>query len=259
MTDDLLRIETPENVAFEYEVAGIGSRFLAAAIDTAAIVFLEILVNVVVLATTAVLREEQEDIAIWVYAFMGLLSFAFFWGYYVFFEMIWNGQSLGKRALGLRVIRTDGTPVTLAESIIRNLIRMVDFLPLFYGVGVVTMFVNAQARRLGDLAAGTLVVWDRPAVSLQSLPPRPAPGEGQPVAAGWVDLPVERLRSRDLQMAEGFYYRWHRLTNRPALAQRIAAALLRQMEVPLEQVGGLPAEAIIVAVVQAAHKQRETS
>jgi len=121
------------------------------------------------------------------------------------------------------------------------------------------MSVNAQARRLGDLAAGTLVVWDRSSVSLERLRPRPVPEWVQRAEIDWIGLPVERLSSRDLQMSEEFCRRWNQLANRPALAQRIAAALLRQMELPPEQVGGLPAEAIIVAVVQAAHRREETS
>ncbi|MEK7327557.1 MAG: RDD family protein, partial [Chloroflexota bacterium] len=103
----------------------------------------------------------ESPVIAWLVAIFGLISFAFFWGYYILFEMLWNGQSPGKRWVGLRVIRTDGTPITLTESIIRNLVRLVDFLPAYYGVGVVTMFINEQSRRLGDLAAGTLVVHDR--------------------------------------------------------------------------------------------------
>src|SRR5215510_11634669 len=98
-----------------------------------------------------------------------LASFVLFWGYYIFFEMLWNGQTPGKRWVGLRVIRTDGTPITLSESFIRNLTRLVDFLPAAYGIGIISMFLDKQSRRLGDLAAGTLVVHDRAPISIQSL------------------------------------------------------------------------------------------
>src|SRR5262249_33255826 len=127
----------------------------------------------------------------WLLAVFGLVAFAFLWGYYIFFEMAWNGQSPGKRWVGLRVMRLDGTPLTLSESIIRNLVRLVDFLPAYYGVGVVAMFISSQSRRLGDLAAGTVVVHDRAAVTLASLAAsaQVTPAAGPVVAS----LPVERL------------------------------------------------------------------
>ncbi len=103
----------------------------------------------------------------WIVAILGLISFILLWGYYIFFEILWNGQSPGKRWVGLRVIRIDGTPITLSESIIRNLVRIIDFLPTAYGVGVVTMFINTNSRRVGDLAAGTIVVHDREAKGLE--------------------------------------------------------------------------------------------
>jgi uncharacterized RDD family membrane protein YckC len=133
--DDLLRIETPENVAFGYPVAGIGSRFIAALIDSILIVLLQLAVFVLtLLILRSVFDLDLETIsgggaAGWIIAGLGLLSFLFLWGYYIFFELLWNGQSPGKRWAGLRVIRSDGRPVTLSESVIRNLVRLIDFLP----------------------------------------------------------------------------------------------------------------------------------
>jgi uncharacterized RDD family membrane protein YckC len=145
LPDDYLSIDTPENVAFGYDVAGIGSRFLAALVDTILILVLLVVVNLPLFLLAGVLSATLTDeISIWAFAISGLISFALFWGYYIFFEMIWNGQSPGKRWVGLRVIRADGTPITLVETIIRNLVRLVDFLPAYYGVGVVTMFVNGE-------------------------------------------------------------------------------------------------------------------
>lgn len=94
----------------------------------------------------------------WLAAFGGVVVFVLFWGYYIVFEVTTNGQSLGKRVLGLRVIKEGGYPVTFADSAIRNLVRIVDFLPFCYGVGLLSMLINRDWRRLGDLAAGTLVI-----------------------------------------------------------------------------------------------------
>src|SRR5574341_389472 len=228
--DDYLSIATPENVAFGYDIAGIGSRFLAAVVDTLILLALILLVELTLSLIAASFFRDQllndSPVLAWMAAIFGLIAFALFWGYYIFFEMPWNGQSPGKRWVGLRVIRTDGTPITLTESIVRNLVRIVDFLPAYYGVGLVTMFVNGQSRRLGDLAAGTLVVRDRAAVTLESLATRPAPpAPALPSAAdsappslaapatGW---PVERLTGHDLEMAEDFLRRRAQLSNRAA-------------------------------------------
>jgi uncharacterized RDD family membrane protein YckC len=268
LPDDYVSIDTPENVAFGYKVAGIGSRFMAALVDTIIIVVLQI----VVLLTLWLIFLAMEDIGwirratggdgtdsalfAWVLALFGLIAFAFFWGYYILFEMIWNGQSIGKRWLGLRVIKTDGTPITLTESIVRNLIRLVDFLPAYYGVGVVTMFINDQSRRLGDLAAGTLVVHDRGAVTLESLAVKPAsPSVLHSASVAVAPFPIERLSARDIQIAEDFLRRKNELHNRADLGGRILHSLLDSMGVPASAVSNdwLLREDLIAAIVKAYH------
>ena len=275
--EDYLTVDTPENVAFGYEVAGIGSRFLAALVDTFIILFVQLIVGLTsVFLAWFVLRDlVGEDIAAlgpWLLGLFGLVGFALLWGYYIFFEMTWNGQSPGKRWAGLRVIRMDGTPLTLTESLVRNLVRLIDFLPAYYGVGVVTMFINSQSRRLGDLAAGTLVVRDRASVTLESLTapavaPRRAlvpntglvpasPPSTDPVppslAAGLVGLwPIERLSEPDVAMAEDFLRRRGQLSGRAALARSILRALLRPMDVPEQSVPEAQVEDTLSAIVLA--------
>jgi hypothetical protein len=78
--------------------------------------------------------------------------------YFTLFEMLWSGQTPGKRATGLRVMRDDGTPIGTLDSLIRNVVRVVDFLPYFYFLGAVVAFAQKESKRLGDLAAGTVVV-----------------------------------------------------------------------------------------------------
>lgn len=252
-------IETPENVAFGYAVAGIGSRFLAALVDSLLILLLQaiVLTTLVVLANTffGESLDAGADFA-WLAAGFFLLAFAFLWGYYIFFEMAWNGQSPGKRWVGLRVIRSDGTPITLTESIIRNLVRLVDFLPGYYGVGVVTMFIDRQSRRLGDLAAGTLVVRDRASVTLESLASQSRPSDA-PVSnlAGDASWPIERLSSQDLEMVEEFLRRRLEFPNSAELAARIARRLLSQMGLPADEIQGDRAEQVILQVATAARER----
>ena len=257
--DEILDIQTPENVAFGYQVAGIGSRFLAALVDTALIVVLQ----VAVFATFALIMRAvgqsllADRLSPWVIAVVGLISFLFFWGYYILFELLWNGQSPGKRLNQLRVIRANGTPIGPPESIIRNLTRLVDLLPAAYGLGIITMFIDKQSRRLGDLAAGTLVVYDRKPIPIQSLGTHrsvsfktygnnPAPIEG---------LPLERLSNDDLHLIEDFLLRRDQLTHRETLAIRILNKIYQRLGVPAPSLSRLEAEDTLVMILQALQKQ----
>jgi uncharacterized RDD family membrane protein YckC len=154
---DKLIIDTPEQVHLEFVLAGIGSRFMAAFLDTLILVVLLIALGI---AEAVALSKPLfgGSYPIWVQALATLLFFCVVWGYYVLFEIFWKGQTPGKRWAGIRVIKDSGRPINAFEAIARNLIRYVDFLPLLYGVGVVTMLLNAKHRRLGDFVAGTLVV-----------------------------------------------------------------------------------------------------
>lgn len=234
--EEFLDIGTPENVVFGYEVAGIGSRFLAALVDTILIALLLVIVNFILIFVMSRIDPSLGaggDAAVWLIAILGLISFVILWGYYIFFEMLWNGQSPGKRMVGLRVIRTDGTPMGVSESIIRNLIRLIDFLPLYYGVGVIAMFISHRAQRLGDLAANTLVVYERGVVTLESLAAdrlyRALAPEGALAA-----LPLERLSTEDAALATSFLQRRGQFANEEQLARQLASALMRRMEAPPE-------------------------
>ena len=253
-SDDRLEIETPESVAFAYKVAGIGSRFLAAAIDTALIALLQVFVNLTCLLVYLAAGEGASDAApeliYWTVGIALFLAFAVAWGYYIFFELIWNGQSPGKRVVGLRVIRGDGMPISFAESAIRNLVRAVDFLPISYAVGIVAMFADAKSRRLGDLAAGTLVVWDQPARPLAPLIAPPTLAEMRPRPPR--NLPVERLTAGEVEIAEDFLRRRSSLANRAELARHLATNLAKRLELPPESI--TDAEALLEEIVGAAHR-----
>lgn len=231
--DDTLNIDTPENVAFGYEVAGIGSRFLAALVDTFIILLLQLVTYLflfIVLYLSPV-KFSNEMSNPWLIAALGLLAFVFLWGYYIYFEIAWNGQTPGKRRVGLRVIQTSGAPITPADAVIRNLVRAIDFLPTAYGIGLVAMFLNRQFRRLGDLAAGTLVVREQKEIKLESL------AHHRPI---WIspdhsvidqveELPIERLTSQDIALIESYLQRRGTLTNREILTRRILHNLYQRM------------------------------
>ncbi len=165
--DQLVDIETPEQVAFSYTIAGIGSRAAAAMIDAlicfALVVALWVLVAVI---GASLPRGATEWIGrtagAWALALAFLLQFAAVWGYYLLFEALADGQTPGKRQLGLRVVRDGGYSIGFGESAVRNLFRVLDMQPgFFYGVGIIAALVSRRGKRLGDLVAGTLVVRER--------------------------------------------------------------------------------------------------
>ena len=155
---------TPERVSLEYGIAGIGSRCAAVVVDTViqgvAISVLAIGLMAAVVAIASIPGSDGGGSG----AFgllIGLIALGVFvvtTGYFMFFEILWNGQTPGKRLLGLRVIRENGYPLRPLDAVIRELLRIVDFLPGFYAAGVLTMLLNKRSKRLGDFAAGTIVV-----------------------------------------------------------------------------------------------------
>src|SRR5438309_6959719 len=181
-TSDDLVISTPERVAFQYEIAGIGSRFLAQILDS--LVITVILIAITILATSMGGLFGSGELALLIEIILGFILLA---GYFLISEAAWNGQTLGKRAARLRVVGDHGEPLTLGQAAIRNLVRIVDFLPVFYAIGMLTLFINGRGKRLGDFAAGTLVVRDRERVSLYDLSTAPAGAVAapQPASSIW--------------------------------------------------------------------------
>ena len=164
---DRLDIDTPEQIALELPLAGIGSRFLALTVDTllqvAALIAIIIVGAIIALGSTAADRPGldrffSQTIGAIV---LVLVPFCLYWGYFAFFEVLWQGRTPGKRVAGIRVIHQSGRPMTAIECIGRNLMRGVDILPGMYGVGLISMMCNNQSKRLGDFIAGTIVVHDK--------------------------------------------------------------------------------------------------
>lgn len=257
--NDEFRIETPESVSFGYDVAGIGSRFMAALVDSLLIVIIQVVVLLVSLAALSATPDDlmNGQLGYWVVAALGLLAFALFWGYYLLFEMIWNGQSPGKRWVGLRVIKDTGAPISLVDSAIRNLVRLVDFLPMYYGVGVIVMFFNDQARRLGDFAAGTLVVRERKDVTLENLA-GPRPHKPRQEAQEELLPGLDNLTSDDYDLIVRFLRRRSELANRGQLARKLAARIGTRMGLPPQHLTLAAAEQFLRQVANA-YRQRTRS
>jgi uncharacterized RDD family membrane protein YckC len=158
---DQLSIDTPELVEIQFPIAGIGSRCLALFLDyliQGAVFFALILVAVSIPSAISRFATVSEK---WAIAVLILVPFLVHWGYFSLFEAFWDGQTPGKRITKIRVIQQTGRPIQLFESMGRNLVRLIDALPGFYGVGIVTIFLTKRQQRLGDLVAGTLVIHER--------------------------------------------------------------------------------------------------
>lgn len=171
-----LDVRTAEAIAVRYDLAGIGSRFLALSIDLVIQLLTGLALYVALaLAAAPVLRALGPGVLskAWVIASLSALSlatFALFFGYFIVFELAWNGQTPGKRALGIRVVRDGGFPVDAGASILRNVVRIVEMALGFYAFSAIVMLASPENKRGGDYAAGTIVVRDSaaalPAASL---------------------------------------------------------------------------------------------
>jgi len=225
-------------------LAGIGSRFVAILVDSlilGAASLILIFLAVFVIASLAAVGLKS---ATWGIGILILIFFLLNWGYFALFEAFNNGRTLGKRVAKIRVIHQSGRGINFIEALARNLVRFIDYLPGFYGVGIVAMFLSRRSQRLGDMVAGTLVVrereveapmWGENTSRTQSFSSNLtaaalAPNSPIPPPHLRVVLPapaLARLGPADLEVLEGFFSRRldMDLTTRSMLARRIASAL----------------------------------
>ena len=252
-------IDTPEQVGLEYSVAGLGSRFVAALLDAlivGAFFLAEVLVLVVIGAASSATPAGKlsEAAGKWFLAFVIFINFCIVWGYFALFEAYWHGQTPGKRAMKVRVIKDSGRQITLFEALARNLMRVIDYLPSLYLVGVITMLCNKRNQRLGDLVAGTIVVHERldePSLLYQTSTTLVAPAGftaqpvgqetvlpwGQAVTAIFPADAVAKLSAQDLMVIETFFARMLDLPmeTRAALAYRMVAQMAAKMGVAVPE------------------------
>ena len=215
VTAGRLEVETPDHVVLRYDLAGAGNRGFAAVLDFVVAAVL-VIAGVVLLGFAGqllgVAGELSEESLFAALGFTLIFTLVLIWAYFILLEWLWNGQTIGKRLYKLRVINEDGSPAGFTAVLIRNLVRLVDFLPAFYGIGLMVIVLSPKSQRLGDLAAGTYVVRaPRPNVdwfSLRTVTPlgagakaetRRMPGEAQRLVREFVAreanlAPAERAR-----------------------------------------------------------------
>ncbi len=241
MLDDELVIETPERVELHYILANVGNRFLAAAIDH----IIQIVAGVIVLLIAGSFTNWRlfDDLRGWTLALTVVAFFLIYWGYFVFFETLWSGQTPGKRIMKLRVVREDGRPVRFFEVFVRNLVRLaLDLQPSFsYAIGVISIIFSPRSKRLGDFVAGTVVVKERAteAPSLEEII-RVSEIEQRRQDRNAPALFIANARTltdREMRAVETFLKRRYELQepNRTTLAVRIAQPLSVKLGIPYEQ------------------------
>ncbi|TJZ79097.1 RDD family protein [Chitiniphilus eburneus] len=182
MLDGKLYFSTPEGVSLVFTPAGPARRGYAWLIDWILRALIGALIYIPLLVTMG-------------RAGMGMGLVAFFllqWAYGVLFEVLGDGRTPGKRMLGLQVLREDGLPVGWRESILRNVLRAIDFMPLCYGIGLGAMLLDSRFRRIGDLVAGTIVVYREPPA------PLPRPVDAAPIPLPFALSPDEQRALVDL-------------------------------------------------------------
>lgn len=174
--DRTLSVQTPESIAFSYELAGLGSRFLAVTIDLViqiailAVIFWGLMLLAIQKApfrhVTPASEKWADSVAM---ALIIAIVFLVFFGYFILFETFWNGRTPGKKLMGLRVVRDGGYPIDFTSAAIRNLIRVGEATLGFYAISALASIASPENKRLGDMAAGTIVVRDSPVASLNTL------------------------------------------------------------------------------------------
>jgi uncharacterized RDD family membrane protein YckC len=242
-------IETPEQMTLDFTVAGIGSRFLAMSIDTSiqAGVAIVLFIILAVAGAFTALRAQATWIGALLVAGLFLLTFA----YFAVFEILWNGQTPGKRMVGIRVVKDSGRPLTPPETIGRNLLRIVDQLPALYAVGIVVALCNAQNRRLGDFLAGSIVIREG---SLAEIKPVWQASE-TPAAPSSPVIGVSSLSVDDLVLMDTFLNRRSDLAAdvRARMADEILRKLSPKLSLPPQ--GEQSAESILETL---AYQRRST-
>jgi uncharacterized RDD family membrane protein YckC len=236
--EDKVTIPTPEGVEVEMTLAGIGSRFIAAVIDSAIKFAIMVALIIALFGLTGLSGdiEAESDAALVGLAVLFVVSFLINFGYDVLFETLASGRTPGKQWTGLRVVKVGGSSVGFMSSAVRNLLRFVDMLPSAYAIGLIAMLVTKRNQRIGDIAAGTVVVRERrhtvptpaPSISVATTPP-PSPVED----LGTWD--VSAVTQEDLVTIRRFLERRHELE--PGARAGLAADLANRLR---SKVAGAP-------------------
>lgn len=223
--EDRVTVATPEGVDLDLVVAGLGSRFIASLVDS-------LLQLVLIIPFTMAVLVRPEDAP----AIYGIGLFLVGLGYPVVFDAFLGGRTPGRRVAGLRLVTTEGATVGVVPAFVRNIVRVVDFLPGAYSIGAIAVLASPRNQRLGDMAAGTLVVRADP---MRRRATTAVPGAGRAVAPdpatvpvdflpdGWARWDLTRVSAEDVRVVRSFLAR--RASLDPAARARVGGELARRL------------------------------
>ncbi len=270
-------VVTPENIEIEYELAGIGSRFLANMLDSLFQCAIYLGMWIIAGITALVIGFSAGGRAGAIGSFFAsaeialalIAAFAILWGYFIWFETRWNGQTPGKRQVGLRVIRDGGYPINVFAAIIRNLIRIIDGMPIVafalitFGVfghqpgtaalgglcillPVLCLLLSGRYQRIGDFVAGTMVVKQRaprvPTLEALAPPPRVLPEHLAAYALADIGRHVYEMSVPEYRAVR------HYIDRRWQLPPQVQQPVAMRLAVPLMQRLGIVPPAGVVSV-----------
>jgi uncharacterized RDD family membrane protein YckC len=242
-----LEVETPDHVVLRYDLAGAGIRGFAAVVDFLLAAIIAFTANVILSWAGAF---NQASVLV-LGGIVLIVTLVLIWAYFILLEWLWNGQTIGKRMYRLRVINEDGSPAQFTAVLIRNLLRLVDFLPAFYGLGVLVIVLSPKSQRLGDLAAGTYVVRaPRPQVDWFSLRTVTPLGDG-------LTAETRRMPGEAQRLVREFVARESQLA--PAERARIAAVIAAKLRTyTVDDLGPLSDIDLIHAIARSLRATAET-
>ncbi len=224
-------VDGAENTGLTLALAGMGNRMLAFLLDSLITSLLSI--AVVVLFSLVGLLSGSETAIYYIYALLLLALFVIHWGYFITFELIWHGQTPGKRLLRIKVVREDGRPVNFTASFLRNILRTVDVLPGGYALGLIMIFVNAREKRIGDIVGGTMVVKE----PVAAFPARQVRSSSLAALPRGDNLELVRLSrhltTEEMELIGDYLQRRHSLEQetRVRLGEKLAEKLARRLNI----------------------------
>ncbi len=231
-----MTVLTPEAVEIELEPADLGSRFIAILIDT--IIQIVLILPVIVLMSLMEFFSTGKGVqpfASWITGLLFILLFILgFSGYHIFFELLWNGKTPGKRITSIKVIRDGGFPVEVTSSFIRNLIRIVDFIPFYYFAGIISIVLCKNKKRLGDIVAGTMVIKE-----YADIPPPALTGHEE--CSNGINLSyLEKITEHEYILIRELILRHEELdmTARKSISSKIAGPLMKKLEMDRSHIEG---------------------
>lgn len=232
---------SPEKLYLNLDLAGVGSRFAACFIDGIfqGLLMVVFVFGIFLLNITGIITLGIEDYSAWwlalMIAILLLILFAIFNGYFIFFETIWNGQTPGKRFIKIRVVQENGSSVTFLKVFIRNIIRIIDSLPSAYAIGIISVMISKKNQRLGDMAAGTIVI-------RENVEDAPAAINFQYIETTWsgvARLHIHKISESEFAVLKKYLLR--RETLKPeetqAMDQKLSLFFIQKLELSPEDTG----------------------